>query len=349
MNNDNKEDCMPDMDSGYAARTILFIALFVTVIVALSRNTGLEMSVIQDILLFGGYILAIALGCIALLKISTPILRRMTPQASAIFTVILFTISAIAVTETMHFGLHFLGVIKNLWPDWHWPLLIRGLLVTSLCAFVFIHYMKAHQKLQQESMTTHSAKLQALQSRIRPHFLFNSMNSIAGLLRSDPDRADRALQDLAEVFRVLLADARKLVPITVEMEVSRQYLDIEKIRLGDRLDYKWTNSNVPRSAQIPSLTLQPLLENAIYHGVEACFAGGIINIEMWTEKEVLNILISNPLPEVTVKNKHRKGNQLALDNIRQRLTQHFGDEAELQSFEKTGTYFVKVRIPVVLG
>ncbi|HEC11951.1 MAG TPA: hypothetical protein ENI80_01660 [Acidiferrobacteraceae bacterium] len=349
MDNNSKEECIPDMGSGYAARTILSIALFVTVIVALSRNTGLEMSAVQDLLLFGGYILAIALTCIVLLKIGAPILRRMTPQASALFTAILFMISAIAVTEAMHFGLHFLGIIKNLWPDWHWPLLIRGLVVTGLCALVFNHYMKAHQKLQQESMTTHSAKLQALQSRIRPHFLFNSMNSIAGLLKSDPDRADRALQDLAEVFRVLLADARKLVPITVEMEISRQYLDIEKIRLGDRLDYKWSNSNVPRSALIPSLTLQPLLENAIYHGVEACFAGGVINIELWAEEEVLNILISNPLPEVTVKNKHRKGNQIALDNIRQRLAQHFGDKAELQSFEKTGTYFVKVSIPVLRG
>lgn len=191
--------------------------------------------------------------------------------------------------------------------------------------------------------------MQALQSRIRPHFLFNSLNSVASLTRSDPARAEEVLHDLADLFRLLLNDPRKLVPITAEREISRQYLEIEKLRLGDRLNVKWNVSpNVPRAAMIPALTLQPLLENAIYHGIEPRFAGGTIKIEMWTEGDHLDILISNPLPEVR-RNPHGQGNKIAQENTRQRLITQFGENANMQAFEEGGQYHVKIRMPIVLG
>jgi two-component system sensor histidine kinase AlgZ len=105
---------------------------------------------------------------------------------------------------------------------------------------------------------------------------------------------------------------------------------------------------MPRAAQIPALTLQPLLENAIYHGIEPRFAGGQIKIDMWAEGEILNVLISNPLPDVK-KQSHSKGNKIAQDNIRQRLATQFGDRASMQSFEEGGQYHVKVKMPIVLG
>lgn len=190
--------------------------------------------------------------------------------------------------------------------------------------------------------------MQALQSRIRPHFLFNSMNSIASLTRSDPARAEAALQDLADLFRVLLADARKLVPISAEREISRQYLEIEKLRLGDRLKVVWSVNNIPRNALVPALTLQPLLENAIYHGIEPRFGGGTVKIELWAESDILYFMISNPLPEVP-KHAHGKGNKIAIDNIRQRLSTHFGPNASMQHFDDGTQYHVKVKMPIVKG
>jgi two-component system sensor histidine kinase AlgZ len=175
------------------------------------------------------------------------------------------------------------------------------------------------------------------------------MNSVASLIRSDPDLAEKALQDLADVFRVLLADARKMVPITAEGELARQYLEIEKLRLGERLKVKWTASNVPRSALIPSLTLQPLLENAVYHGIEPNFAGGTVTIQLWSDGEDLKIMISNPVPEVSNPAHNRRGNRIAMENVRERLSRHFGGRATLQNLEQQGNYYVKISMPIVRG
>ncbi|MFZ0488524.1 MAG: sensor histidine kinase, partial [Arenicellales bacterium] len=140
-----------------------------------------------------------------------------------------------------------------------------------------------------------------------------------------------------------------MVPITAEGELARQYLDIEKLRLGDRLQVKWSASNVPRNALIPSLTLQPLIENAVYHGVEPSFAGGIVDIRMWSEDDRLSVLITNPIPEITNQAQHRKGNRIAMNNVRERLDSHFHGKASLQNYEKLGSYYVMITMPVVRG
>jgi len=211
-----------------------------------------------------------------------------------------------------------------------------------------MRYLLVQRRAELDSRQQQESRMQALQSRIRPHFLFNALNSVASLTRSDPPRAEAVLHDLADLFRVLLADARKLVPLSAEREISRQYLEVEKIRLGDRLQIKWNVGNVPRAAQIPALTLQPLLENAIYHGIEPRFAGGTIKIEMWPEGEILNIMISNPMPDVK-KNGHTTGNKIAQENTRERLATQFGDKASMQAFEEGGQYHVKIRMPIVMG
>jgi two-component system sensor histidine kinase AlgZ len=225
----------------------------------------------------------------------------------------------------------------------------RTLVVSLIISVLAIRYAIVYHRAQVEIEAQQQDRLQALQSRIRPHFLFNSMNSVASLIRSDPELAEKALQDLADVFRVLLADARKMVPITAESELARQYLDIEKLRLGDRLQVKWTASNVPRSALIPSLTLQPLLENAVYHGIEPSFAGGTVDIQLWSEADTLNVMITNPIPEVTNQAQHRKGNRIAMNNVRERLNSHFDGQATLQNFEQRGIYHVKIRMPIMRG
>ncbi len=186
------------------------------------------------------------------------------------------------------------------------------------------------------------ARLQALQARIRPHFLFNSLNAVLSLIRSDPRRAETALEDMADLFRVLMADNRRLVPLENELELCRQYLSLEKLRLGERLRLVWHIDNTPNDALIPPLVLQPLLENAVYHGIEPFQEGGEININLYRSRDQVHLVLTNPYrPE----GDHHSGNKMALANIRERLALHFDAEAQLMTKVTGSQYRVHIVIP----
>jgi len=336
-------DDAPPLATGRGLGWLVLLALAAAVVAALAAAPAVP-ALPRALAVHGGGALVGALGGFALLAALGRAARRLGPGAQAWTAVALITLGAAGSWALALWGLGALAGRPPA-PEAYLALWRPGLAAVLVAGF-FVAHMRARHLARQAQDSSRAATLQALQSRIRPHFLFNSMNSIAGLLRAEPDRAERALQDLADVFRVLLADARKLVPITAESELARQYLEIERLRLGDRLQYKWNSNGVPANAQIPSLTLQPLLENAVYHGIEPSFAGGTVTVDLWVADRRLNVLIGNPLPEVPHP-KHRKGNQIAMDNIRQRLQQHFGDRADLTHFEKGGAYYVRLRLPVV--
>lgn len=339
---------LPDFGSFPVALRIVFIAEIIALILTITRNAVFDEHAWREFSLLSAFALATALASILVLKIASYRVRRMSVLAGSATVFVLLLAVILGAAEALIFLLFYFGLIPTRWPDWHLSFLVRSLLVGAIISVFGIRYLILSHRAQVEARLQQEARMQALQSRIRPHFLFNSMNSIASLTRSDPARAEAALQDLADLFRVLLADARKLVPISAEREISRQYLEIEKLRLGDRLKITWTVSNIPRNALVPALTLQPLLENAIYHGIEPRFGGGTVRIELWSEGESLNALISNPLPEVR-KHAHGKGNKIAMDNIRQRLETHFGTQSMLTAFEEGGQYHVKLKMPIVLG
>ncbi len=333
------------------SRTVLQLVLLgqlIAVVITLGRHAGLSADAVNDLALISVFALAITLGTIAMLRIASPLLARTSATVGTLLTILLLLIGAAAITETAVLLSYSLDLTTERWPAWRGPLLVRSLAITATVGLLALRYLALEQRSVTGSRQQQEAQMQALQSRIRPHFLFNSLNSVASLTHSDPGKAEAALHDLADLFRVLLADARKLVPITAEREIARQYIALEKLRLGERLQVKWAESNVPRNAQIPALTLQPLLENAIYHGIEPRFGGGTIKIEMWSEDDMLNILISNPLPEARARS-HQHGNKIAMDNIRQRLVTQFGDAATLQTFEQGDQYHVKLKLPVVKG
>jgi two-component system sensor histidine kinase AlgZ len=339
---------LPDFGSFRIAVRIIFLAIIIAVIIAIARNETFDAKAWEDLNLLVGFAFVISLMSVVVLKLVAPLIRRTSENAGTLIVLLVILVVIAAGTHITLFALHDLGLTDERWPDWGHSLLIRSLLIGGIIGALGLRYLIVSHRAELDAKAEQESRMQALQSRIRPHFIFNSMNSIASLTRSDPARAEAALQDLADLFRVLLADARKLVPISAEREISRQYLEIEKLRLGDRLKVSWNVNNVPRSALIPSLTLQPLLENAIYHGIEPRFQGGTLRIELWSENDSLYVLISNPLPEVR-QHAHGKGNKIALDNIRQRLSTHFGDTATIQNFEEGGQYHVKIRMPVVRG
>ena len=188
------------------------------------------------------------------------------------------------------------------------------------------------------------ARIQALQARIRPHFLYNSINAVLGLMRSEPRRAERALEDMADLFRVLMADNRTLAPIADEVELTRQYLAIETLRLGDRLKVAWNLDRMPADALVPPLILQPLVENAVYHGIEPTESGGEIAIEVAREGAEVAVRLTNPYPG---EGRHAAGNRMAVANIRERLQLHFDVEASMKSEVRDGVYSTVIRLPYI--
>ncbi|MDH5245582.1 MAG: histidine kinase [Betaproteobacteria bacterium] len=187
------------------------------------------------------------------------------------------------------------------------------------------------------------SRLQALQARIRPHFLFNSLNAVLSLIRSEPRRAEGALLDMADLFRVLMRDNRDLVPLADEIELCRQYLGLEKLRLSDRLSVEWHLKNMPGDALVPPLMLQPLLENAVYHGIEPSSTPGVVSINIFLKGGDVHAILRNPYQ--AEGGRHHAGNKMALANIRERLKLHFDAESSLESRVRDAAYEVHIRIP----
>jgi len=186
------------------------------------------------------------------------------------------------------------------------------------------------------------ARLMALTARIRPHFLFNSLNAVLGVIRSDPRRAEQALEELSDLFRVLMGENRDLVTLREEFALCRQYLELEHLRLGERLHVAWDVEACPLDAQVPPLMLQPLLENAVYHGVEPSPQPATVTVRAVREGEEIRIILSNPYHG---ENVQHAGNRMALDNIRERLMLFYDLEARLETEAEAGTFRVTIRLP----
>lgn len=187
-----------------------------------------------------------------------------------------------------------------------------------------------------------NAKLQALQSRIRPHFLFNSLNTAASLVRSDPVRAERLLEDLSDVFRAALREGTVLVPLQQEILLAQQYAAIEQLRLGERLIIEWKIGVLPHSARVPALLLQPLLENAIHHGIEPVTKPGDLQVRISCFGRELRIEVENSyLPQAS-----DSGSGIALDNIRERLALLYDLEAQMRAGGDGQRFRVYIKLPV---
>ena len=220
------------------------------------------------------------------------------------------------------------------------PALDRQLVMVGVVTAVTLTYFHMRSRILSPAVT--EARLQALQARIRPHFLFNSINAVMSLVRSDPKRAERALLDMADLFRVLMGDNRELVTLESELNLSWQYLELEQLRLGDRLKVAWHIDKMPKDALVPPLILQPLLENAVYHGVEPVAEPGEISVNIYGHRDQVHLVVKNPVP---TESSHHVGNKMATQNIRERLALHFDAEASMKAETQGGCYQVHIVMP----
>ncbi len=288
----------------------------------------------------------LALTGAALLCYLRPWLARFTVPAASVLTFLLLLLNTGLISELAYWlgrNLANRGLDEDLFPSEHWPFLLRNLGISAIVSAMLLRYFFVANEWRRNVQAEARARIHALQARIRPHFLFNSMNTIAALTRTDPLQAEQAVEDLADLFRVTLRDSETPLRLKEELELTRIYQRIEQLRLGERLTVDWDVDALPEGARIPALTLQPLVENAIYHGVEPLPAGGVVTIQGARRGDDLMIRVTNPLTGHAAST--RSGNQLAVQNIRDRLKLAFGERGRLDVEQTESRYQVTLRFP----
>lgn len=221
--------------------------------------------------------------------------------------------------------------------------LAQDALVAAVSTGLVLHYFHLRERAFSPALS--EARLMALQARIRPHFLFNSLTAVLSLVRSEPRRAERALEDLADLFRALLREERRVVRLSDEIALCKRYLEIEALRLGDRLRVEWVVDEAILAAAVPPLVLQPLVENAVHHGIEPRSEGGVVQIYARALGNQVEIEIINPYVDGNTQPPGRSGNHMALDNVRERLALLFDVEARLDARVDGSTYTVRIVLP----
>jgi len=267
---------------------------------------------------------------VLVLYVLAPVLERLPYQTGAM------TILGLMLVETLLLD----AALVKLGVDVGTSGLLRHAMFSLLLTGVLLGYFYLRARALSPAIA--EARLQALQARIRPHFLFNSITAVLSLVRTEPRRAETALEDLADLFRVLMRDNRQLTPLADEVARCRQYLDLEKVRLGERLKVEWHVENMPGDALVPPLVLQPLLENAVYHGIEPSSGTGVIGVNIFLRRGEVHAILRNPYK---LSGSHHGGNKMAVDNIRERLALHFDAEASLESRINRNSYEVHIRMP----
>lgn len=285
----------------------------------------------------------IALVSAAVLCVTRPFLARFGAMAAALISYLLVLVVTALVSEAAFWVMMNTALLSDTESNEHAVFLIRNLTISTVIAALVLRYLYVQHQWRRRIETESSARIQALQARIRPHFLFNSMNTIASLTRLQPEVAEEAIHDLSDLFRASINNSDEKNTLEEEIILARRYLNIEELRLGGRLAVNWELEHLPLETRVPPLTLQPLLENAIYHGIEPLPEGGSIYIEGGVEDGEIRITISNPVPERPARSP--QGNQIALENIRQRLQLAYPGKGRLEVHKRDDYYRVTLCIP----
>lgn len=331
---------IPDLSGSKAVfRLVLVAELFVFILVlALPSHRGFDWSYLALVSLFVQWVVLV---CTALISR----LRRLLGQLSLAFAVVVTQTLILLVTLFCSLG----GLwLMDPWSGQYWWtvdywFLARNLMIAALVSGMLLRYFFLLQELQLRQRSELEARLNVLQARMRPHFLFNTLNSILGLVHRQPLQAEEAILDLSDLLRASLDDSAQLILLGDELRLCRGYLRIEQLRLGERLQIEW-DLGLPEETPVPPFCIQPLLENAIVHGIAQCPAGGRLSISSGRDGMQCWLRVSNPMP---VQPELSKGNKMATSNIQARLQALFGSRARLQLIEKGGLHSAELSWPLV--
>lgn len=331
---------LPDLCQAQSILFLVLIAELLVVVVVLAGGNliNFDWTMLGLTSLFVQWVV---LASAALLCNFRPVLMRMsTAYATVMGYALILSLTLIFSVIGEWMTLDDMG-----WDNDKSGIIIRNVLVAAVMSGIAFRYFFLQHQLRQQEQAELNSRIQALQSRIRPHFLFNSMNIIASLISIDPETAETVVEDLSMLFRASLNDSSNLpVPLAEELDLCRKYVHIESLRLDDRLRVSWRVDVDPQNVKIPLLTLQPLLENAIYHGIQPRPEGGevVVNIQSLVGKLVATI--SNPLPSGDFSRE--PGNRMAVDNIKRRLEAIYGTEASITSVRGDNSFTTTISYPL---
>ncbi len=335
INQNNPSDTLPNFRSlGVILRAVLIVngIALMEILLQATSLADMQLRMVHGMTIMEPILLTVLL----LFYLLNDVLKQMQFWPGA---VLLAVISAVVAATVNYLGGNLFVAATGYDPHASW----RFGAISFAFALLLLNYFRL--RAQALSPAMFHARLQALQARIRPHFLFNTINAVLSVVRNQPKLAETALEDMADLFRAAMADDTDLVSLNKEIELSRQYLALEQLRLGERLQTEWHTQDLPAQVLIPPLILQPLLENAVYHGIEKLAQGGCIDIRIYREDNELHLIVRNPMNEQTVPES--SGNRIALSNIRERLTLLFDVEAHYQVEANDKQYTVHILIPYV--
>ena len=335
---------LPDLCGRRAVGVLVLVAELLAIVLVLARS-GLNADAWADLAVTSLFVQLVALSSAAVL---CPLRKWLVGMQRHLAATIAY---GVIVLDALLFSLlaqYLYGSLIQTANPVSGPLLatvVAHVLIAAIIGGLIMRYFYVQEQLRLQQEAELKARIQALQSRIRPHFLFNSMNIIASLIVTDPATAETVVEDLADLFRASLRDAGHEVSLAQELDLCRRYARIEQLRLGSRLRVEWQLGDAPLDElRIPLLTLQPLLENAIYHGVQPLPEGGTVTVILdWRDGEV-RIRIDNPVGEAPTATSPR-GNRMAMDNIRHRLHAMYGPKAGIEGGRHGATYGTVIHYP----
>ena len=341
---------LPDFCAPGNVLAVVLIAELVAMLITLARF-GITEQFWPDLARISLFLLWIGLGSAAVLCAARGRLQQADVRLGSLLALALMLCVTAIVTVAGWWLAATSGRLLGLGPlgfgEDYLVLMLRNLVVCAIAGGLTLRYFYVSQQWKRNVEAEAAARVRALQARIRPHFLFNTMNAIASLTRSDPARAEEAVTDLADLLRISMREGRDRIPLAEEIEIARTYGRIECLRLGNRLRVDWQLGDLPQEAIVPALVLQPLLENAVYHGVEPLTGGGTITVRGRRHGRILELSVENPVDPTRPR---RAGvNRIGLDNVRQRLDLMFPGEDGLVTEESPNRFVATLRFPLEAG
>ena len=332
---------LPDFCAPATILVVLLVAELIAILLTLASDPDAG-TFLTELAKMSLYVLWLALLSAAVLCQTARWIEKLGPTRAFVMSFIILMLLCLVLAEVAY-QLNAIFGEAVIIDDTHLGFLSRTFAISAIVIALAMRYLYISSEWRRSIVLEAQARVSALQALIRPHFLFNSMNTIASLTRSDPRRAEEAVEDLADLLRANLGGPKDRTTLKEELEVAAIYQRIEKLRLADRLAVRWNIDELPMRALIPSLTIQPLLENAIYHGIELLPDGGEVTVNGEKRGDRLVIEVSNPVARDAPAKK--PGNRMAMSNIRQRFDLAYGNRASVSVDDSGNRYSVRLEFP----